>query len=319
MASNYITKVAIVGAGGNSGSFMTEALLKTGKHIVTALTRVNSQSKLPDGVIPKSIDYNKLETIVEALQGQDALIITLSGAVPHEIDLALINAAGQAGVPWILPNEWAPDTANEDLVKDIVIFQPKRSIRKAITDLGKSSYIAVNTGFWYEWSLAIPSAFGIDFANRNVIFFDEGEAKISISTWPQVGRTVAGLLSLPIKAEGGNKACLETLKNQIVYADSFTVSQKDMLESAFRVTGTTENDWTITRESAKERYENGQKEMQEGDRIGFVKMLYTRIFFGDGAGNFKSKGTLNGLLGLPTEDIDEATRTAVERSNNSPW
>ncbi|KAJ5248466.1 hypothetical protein N7489_002204 [Penicillium chrysogenum] len=179
--------------------------------------------------------------------------------------------------------------------------------------------ISAKSSFWYEWSLAIPSAFDIDFAKRTVTLFDEGEAKISTSTWPQVGRTVAGLLSMPIKAEGGNGACLENLKNQVVYADSFTVSQKDMLESAFRVTGTTEKDWTITKESAKERYENGVKEMNQGDRIGFVKMLDTRIFFEDGAGNFESKGTQNGLLGLPKEDIDEATRAAIERSKSTTW
>lgn len=104
---------------------MTEALLKTGKHTVTALTRTDSQSKLPDGVISKPVDYSKPETIVEALKGQDSLVITLSGSVPPAIDLMLVKAAAEAGVPWILPNEWAPDTANEGLVKDIAIFQPK--------------------------------------------------------------------------------------------------------------------------------------------------------------------------------------------------
>jgi hypothetical protein len=58
--------------------------------------------------------------------------------------------------------------------------------RKAIADLGKNSYIAVSTGFWCEWSLAIPAGFGIDFANGSVTLFDEGETKISTSTWPQV-------------------------------------------------------------------------------------------------------------------------------------
>ena len=58
--------------------------------------------------------------------------------------------------------------------------------RKAIADLGKSSYIAVSTGFWYEWSLAIPAGFGIDFANHTVTLFDEGETKISTSTLAQV-------------------------------------------------------------------------------------------------------------------------------------
>ncbi|MCJ1405334.1 hypothetical protein MMC11_008561 [Xylographa trunciseda] len=319
--SNHITKVAIVGAGGNSGSFMTEALLKTGKHTVTAITRVDSQSKLPEGVISKKVDYSKPETLVEALRGQDALVITLSAQTPKDIDMQLIKAACEADVAWILPNEWSPDTANEALVKDVFIFQSKGATRKAITDLGKSSYIAVSTGFWYEWSLAIPAAFGIDLVNRTATFFDEGETKISTSTWPQVGRAVAALLSLPIKPDGSNKeACLENLKNKVVYVNSFTVSQKDMLESALRMTGTKKDEWSITKEPAQERYANGLKEMKEGNRIGFAKMMYTRVFYPDGCGDFEhNKGTINSLLDLPKENIDEATRAAIERSKTSSW
>lgn len=104
---------------------MTEFLLKTGKHTVTAITRVNSQNRFPEGVVAKQVDYDKPETLVEALKGQDALVITLSGLAPQGTELQLINAAGEAGVPWILPSEWAPDTANEALVKDVFIFQPK--------------------------------------------------------------------------------------------------------------------------------------------------------------------------------------------------
>lgn len=60
------------------------------------------------------------------------------------------------------------------------------AIRKAITDLGVSNYIGVSTGFWYEWSLAIPAAYGIDLLNRTATLFDEGDVKITTSTWPQV-------------------------------------------------------------------------------------------------------------------------------------
>lgn len=188
---------------------MTEALLTTGKHTITAITRTDSQNKLPEGVISKKVYYDKPETLVEALRDQDALVITLGGHTPKETQIQLINAAGEAGVAWILPNEWSPDTANEAMVQDVFIFQPKGepafivytpyealadyrliglavATRKAIAEVGKSSFIAVSTGFWYEWSLAIPAAFGIDFANRTATLFDEGEVKISTSTWPQV-------------------------------------------------------------------------------------------------------------------------------------
>ena len=137
----------------------------------------------------------------------------------------------------------------------------------------------------------------------------------------QVGRAVAALLSLPIKPEGSNKeACLENFKNQVVYINSFTISQQDMLESAFRVTGTKKDDWTITKEPAQERYMSGIKEMKEGKRIGFAKMMYTRVFYPDGCGDFEhNKGTLNKVLDLPQEDIDEATKVAIERSKAPGW
>ena len=136
----------------------------------------------------------------------------------------------------------------------------------------------------------------------------------------QVGRAVAALLSLPIKPEGSNEeACLENFKNEVVYVNSFTVSQRDMLESALRVTGTKENNWTITKESAQERYSSGIKEIQEGKHIGFAKMI-TRVFYPDGCGDFEhNKGTLNSLLDLPKEDIDEATKVALDRSKASSW
>jgi len=113
---------------------------------------------------------------------------------------------------------------------------------------------------------------------------------------------------------------LENLKNKLVYLSSFTVSQREMFQSALRVTGTTESDWTVNKEPAKERYANGLKEMNEGSTAGFVKMLYTRVFYPDGSGDVEhSKGTVNALLGLPKEDLDDATKAAEVRSRTHPF
>ncbi|KAI9714182.1 MAG: hypothetical protein M1828_001197 [Chrysothrix sp. TS-e1954] len=318
--SDHIRNVAIVGAGGNVGRLMTEALLKTGKHNVTAIAREESQSIFPDGIEVRRVDLGARETVVAALRGQDALVITLSGFTPKETGDQLIHAAGEAGVPWILPNEWSPDTANEQLVKDVSMFQPKVATRKAIEELGKSSYIAVSTGFWYDWCLAIPGAFGINFDEHTANLFDEGDTKISTSTMSQVGRAVAALLSLPVKPEGATQACLERFKNQVVYVNSFSISQKEMLASVQRVSGTKEQDWGITKEPAQQRYKDGLEEVKEGKRSGFGKVMFTRVFWSDGCGDFEhSKGTLNSLLKLPVEDIDEATQAAYKRWEDPEW
>ena len=70
--------------------------------MVTALTRDDSQSTFPDKVDIRKIDYEKPETLVKALGGQDALIITLSGrAKIQEVEEKLVRAAGEAGVAWM--------------------------------------------------------------------------------------------------------------------------------------------------------------------------------------------------------------------------
>ena len=122
---------------------------------------------------------------------------------------------------------------------------------------------------------------------------------------------MAALLSLPIKSDGG--PCLENLANKMAYINSFTVSQRDMLASALRVTGTTEDQWTITKEDSKNRFSSGLEAVKKGDYSGYSRML-CRIFFPDGSGDFEhNKGTLNEMLHLPKEDIDEATKVAIER------
>ena len=64
-------------AGGNGSIPPAEALLKTGKHCVTALTRNDSQSRLPEVGTVERVEHDRLETLVGALRGRNAPIITL--------------------------------------------------------------------------------------------------------------------------------------------------------------------------------------------------------------------------------------------------
>lgn len=89
-----------------------------------------------------------------------------------------------------------------------------------------------------------------------------------------------------------------------------------------RVTGTKESDWKITSEPAQQRYTQGIEPMKQGDHQGFAKMMYSRIFYKDGNGDFETRrGTVNELIGLSKEDadIDKYTKIALERAKTSPW
>ncbi|EXJ67287.1 uncharacterized protein A1O5_09300 [Cladophialophora psammophila CBS 110553] len=316
---NYVENIAIVGAGGQVGEYMARALLKAGKHKLTAITRTDSKSTVPEGMIVKKVNYEDQASLVDALRGQDVLIITMAVTAPRDAETKLIDAAAAAGVPWILPNEYSSDQRNKELQHDIIIGDQKAVTRKHIESLGVSAWISFTCSFWYEYSLAAgPGTYGFDIPNKTVTLYDDGNTKINTTTWLQCGRAAAALLSLKTLPddEADKTPTLSMFRNNVMYISSFRASQRDMLAAVLRVTGDSEHDWTVAREDVKARYESGVAQVRAGDRMGFVKLLYARVFYPNGDGDYESKyGLHNDILGLPQEDFDEATKRAVDLAN----
>ena len=135
------------------GRFFVEELLKTGKHTLTGITRADSKAEMPAGVQIKKVNYDEQKTLVDALRGQDALIITMGVTAPKEQQSKLIQAAAAADVPWIFPNEFGVDVRNDEYGRDTFLGPTHEAYRKEIEGLDKSSWIAFVCGFWYEFSL----------------------------------------------------------------------------------------------------------------------------------------------------------------------
>lgn len=310
---SHLKNIAIVGAGGQVGTYVTNALLGTGKHTVTAITRAGSENPIPSGCKTATITYDDHASIVKALKGQDCLVISLAVTAPPDTSKKLFKAAAEAGVPWVIPNEWGGDSSD---VKNSQIFLGQNDQRKAINDLGMS-WIGIACSFWYEFSLGgTKDRYGFDMNNKTVVFFDDGEQKIHTSTFPQCGRAVAALLSLPLTKPDASYTgkTLEDYRNKFVHISSFYVSQKDMFASLLRVTGGKESDWEISYEPSKERYEKAGEAAKKGDIVAFGRMMYARGFFpGDDCPlDFSRYGLDNADLGLPQEDLDEFGKKAWE-------
>lgn len=240
---------------------------------------------------------------------------------PPEQQTKLIHAAAEAGVPWVIPNEWGPDGANESLSKEILLGEKQTKYRGEIERIGKSSWIGIACSFWYEYSLSGGvETYGFDLKDKSVTFIDDGNTKINTSTGPQCGRGIASLLGLKVLPddESDKSPHLAQFRNRFVYWSSFRVSQKDMLDSILRVTGDKLEDWTISHQNHKERWQSGMDELQKGNRLGFIRVLYTRVFYPNGDGDFETKrGLQNEILGLPMEDLDESTRGALKRAEEN--
>ncbi|KAH8198975.1 hypothetical protein TruAng_006852 [Truncatella angustata] len=94
-----------------------------------------------------------------------------------------------------------------------------------------------------------------------------------------------------------------------LYISSFTLNQRELLDSVNRLLGKTDDDRKNSYQPAAERSKEGQEELAKGDGTGFLKALYARTFFPTGEGVFE---THNNILKLPKEDLAEATLAAHE-------
>ena len=306
-------------AGGQIGEHIARQLVQTGRHSVTALTRPGSKNILPQGVKAVTVDYNDPKTLVDALQGQQFLVITLAVTAPPDTHSKLVQAAAKAGVPYVMPNVFGTDNDNKTLVKETPLTEDPSPMLDEIKATGVSSAIPMVCGLWYEYSLIMgPIWYGFDFAQKKLTLYDDGNTKISTTTWEQCGRAVAALASLKElpEDEADKSPTVSHWRNKSLVVSSFLISQRDMFDSWKRVTGDKDSDWTIEHESSKERYQQGIGAMQNAkdplsERMGAAQASFVRIFYPNGGGDYeRTRGLDNHVLGLPKEDLDERTAVA---------
>ncbi|KAF4959545.1 hypothetical protein FGADI_1612 [Fusarium gaditjirri] len=319
--SNRIERVEIVGAGGRQGAQITEQLLKTGKHAVTALTRLGSTSKLPESIKTMAVDYDDEDSLASALKDQQLLIITLAVNVDPEVHHRIVRAAGKAGIRYIIPNIYAANVVieNQGSVDDFFPAAPPINLLREIERVGVSSWILLVGGVWFDYSLPSGEPFmGFDIDNRKVTLFDDGEAKINTSTLAQFGCAAAAIASLKEfpDSEEDETPTIAKFCNKPVYLSSFYVSQKDILRSLQRITNTTDADWEIKYESSADRIENGKAIGKSGNILGLVQAYYSFIF-SQGGQELNTQDTLHDeLLELPEEDLDKVVKDCVEKAEN---
>lgn len=239
----------------------------------------------------------------------------MSVRAPRDSQDRIVAAAARAGVPWVMPNCYGTDVTNKALEAENLTGPAVLGGIEAIEKAGVSSWVSMCCSFWYEFSLSMGGGwYGFDFENKKVTFNDDGNTRINTTTWNQCGRAIKSFLSLKELPddEHDTSPTISQWRNRPLYISSFLASQRDMLDSVHRVMGTTDADWQIEREESGARYRRGMELFKQGSHLGFGICLYTRTFFPNGDGNFEAKhGLANETLGLPKEDIDEATKRAL--------
>ncbi|KAM0236569.1 hypothetical protein ACHAP5_009380 [Fusarium lateritium] len=223
--------IAVAGASGDLGSAVFSRLVASNKFNLTVLTRSGTKATFPEGIKVIEVDYDSLDSLIAALQGQDAVVSALAGlAIPSQ-DL-LIDAAVAAGVKRFLPSEFGSNLVIPS-VRNLPVFRTKVIIEDkliALANEGKISYTFVfNSGF-LDWGL--DNGLYFDFAKSEFTIWDDGNVEFSTTTLASVGDAVIGVLSHPKETQ-----------DRVVYVQSTSLTLNKFLQLAKEVNPSKE--WTV--------------------------------------------------------------------------
>ncbi|KAI0911025.1 hypothetical protein F4823DRAFT_587812 [Ustulina deusta] len=290
-----INNVALAGATGNLGPAILTQLLNAGFH-VTVLTRKNSTHEFPPSVAVKPVDYDSIESLTAALQGQDAVVSTL-GSPGLSKQQHLIEAAVKANVKRFIPSDFGSNAANPKAAS-LAVFADKIAIQKVLVQEaanGSISYTNIYTGPFFDWGL--KAGLILNASEKSFVLYDGGERPFSTTTLSSIGKAVAGVLKKP-----------EETKNRGVYVQDAAPTLKQLKAIAEKVTGTAWQAKEVSVENELLPPALAELQKENPDHTKFVYPLIMASIWGEGYGSHFQKLD-NELLGL--SEFTEAEIEAV--------
>ncbi len=155
------------------------------------------------------------------------------------------------------------------------------------------------------------SVFLVNTKNKTANILGAGTTKFNTTTLTNSALAVARILSLPIAAASGTS--LSDYGNKFVYVRSFLVSQREILASAQRITGTSDADWTITHTDVQAFIDEGSALFAKGDMTGMLNLIIGNLVKEGAGGDYESvHGVSNAVLDLTEESLDETAKALLE-------
>ncbi|KAI0973051.1 hypothetical protein F4678DRAFT_35991 [Xylaria arbuscula] len=296
-----IKNVALTGATGNLGPAILKQLLDAGFN-ATVLTRKSSTHELPPSVTVKPVDYDSIESLTAALQGQDAIISTL-GFAGLTKQLNLIQAAVKAGVKRFIPSDFGSDTETPKTA-NLAVFADKITIQKALVKeaaSGTITYTNIYNGPFFDWGLT--AGLLLNASEKTVTLYDGGERRFSTTTLETIGKAVVGVLRKP-----------DETKNRGVYVQDAAPTLKQIKAIAEKVTGATWQTKVVSVENDLLPPVADELKKENPDHGKIVFPLIVASIFGEGYGSpfQKLDNELLGLGQFTEADIEAVVAAALK-------
>lgn len=287
-----LKNVIIIGAGGNLGPSILKAFLSS-SFKTSVLSREGSNSTFPSGVNVLRANYDSLDSLKQAFQGQDVVISLVGGGALGDQN-KLIDAAIAAGVKRFVPSEFGSNTPNPKTRAIVPVFEAKvGTVNYLKSKEDAISWTSVVTGPFFDWGLKV-GFLGLNAQNKTATILDSGNAIFSTTNLGTIGQAVVKALENA-----------EATKNQYVYVSGFQTSQNEILAAAEKITG---EKWTVNKISAKDQIARGNELLQKGDFSGVGPLIQAVTFGDEQLGDLKPSGLWNEKLGLKQDSLEDSIK-----------
>lgn len=304
IASMSIKKVIVVGANGNLGSPIVDALVASGLFDVSVLQRASSSStpNYPSSQVSvvQVDDGFTHDSLVAALKGQDSLIIAfpLKDVDAH---LRLVDAAVAAGVKHVMPADWGSVDAESKAAQELVkIYRGKVAVKRRVEKLASENpgftWTAIVCGHFFEWSLK-EHLYRADIKNRTIDILDGGKHRASATTLLRIAEAVVRILKL----HGS-----DSVRNKTLFIQSFCISQNQLVEALEKATGTK---WTVNNYDSQEFIDARREKADAGDYMANEDLVYA-IGTLDADWTQREEFSME-LLGFEDEDYEAVVASVV--------
>lgn len=255
-----VKSVAIVGANGTLGSQLLSGLVSSGAFDLSVLQRAGSSSKpqYPASqvrVIPVQDGFPH-DSLVQALQGQDALILAFP-LKDLDAHLRLLEAAAAAGVKHVIPADFGSVDAESAPAQELVkIYRSKLSVKNRAQELAEKTpgftWTGIVCGHFFEWGLK-EHLFHADIKNQTIEILDGGKHRASASTLTRVTDALIRILKL----HGS-----ESVRNKTLFIQSFCISQLQLVQALEKATG---SKWKVTDHDSETFINERREKADAGD------------------------------------------------------
>ncbi|THZ93226.1 NAD(P)-binding protein [Aureobasidium pullulans] len=269
-----IKNVAVVGASGNFGTPITQALQASGFK-VTIITRETSTTVHPADISTVRTEYT-LEALTKALNNQDAVVCVVGpGGVP--LQKTFVDAAEAAGVQRFIIDDfgWGPDA------RGFPEFDAIHAIRregwdyaaKKAKDNKNFTWTGLTAGNPIDWAMKRFPLMGFDISKHEAIIYDQGKERFTV--------------------------------NRFLKVQSIQTCQNELLDAFERITG---EKWKVARLTSKELIEKGKEENKACVGGWVLKLAVSHLYdVGQGRGMVapSRKESDAELLGVKEESAED--------------